>query len=51
MDLANEERKKRIIEKISKRKKMTIDVAKEYLAVLEAYCELVIKHTLMKGNE
>jgi hypothetical protein len=30
---------------------MTIEQATEYLAVLETYCELVIKHVLFKGNE
>lgn len=51
MDLSKEERKKRLIEKISKQKKMTIEQATEYLAVLETYCELVIKYTLFKDNE
>jgi hypothetical protein len=51
MDLSKEERKKRLIERICKQKKMTIEQATEYLAVLETYCELVIKHVLFKGNE
>jgi hypothetical protein len=51
MDLSKEERKKRLIEKIRKRKKVTIEVAEQHLATLETYCELVIQHTLKKSHE
>lgn len=51
MDLSKEEHKKRIIEKIRKRKKVTKEVAEQILTSLETYCELVIQHTLKKNHE
>jgi len=51
MGLSLEEKRKLIIEKIRKRKKVTIEIAEQHLATLETYCELVIQHTLKKSHE
>jgi hypothetical protein len=51
MELNLVEKRKLIIEKIRKRKKVTIEVAEQILASLETYCELVIQHTLKKSHE
>jgi len=51
MELSLEEKRKLIIEKIRKRKKVTMEVAEQMLATLETYCELVIQHTFKRSHE
>lgn len=51
MNQENNEKTKKIIEKISKIKNITIEQAKELYATLETYCELIINYTLKNPNE
>jgi hypothetical protein len=48
MEEANNEKREKIIEKIRRKKDITIEKAKELLATLETYCELIINYTLKK---
>jgi hypothetical protein len=51
MDQAKHEKKKQLIEKISRLKNVPLEQAKHLLASLETYCELIINYTLKKKNE
>jgi hypothetical protein len=51
MEQKNDEKRKQIIEKISRIKNISLEKAKELLATLETYCELIINYTLKKSNE
>jgi hypothetical protein len=46
MELPKDEKKKQLIEKLSKIKNISLEKAKELLATLETYCELIINYTL-----
>jgi hypothetical protein len=46
MEQKNDEKRKQIIEKISRIKNISLEKAKELLATLETYCELIINYTL-----
>jgi hypothetical protein len=48
MEESNNEKREKIIEKIKRKKKISIEKAKELLATLETYCELIINHTRKK---
>jgi hypothetical protein len=51
MEQTNDEKRKQIIEKISRLKKISLEQAKELLATLETYCELIINYTLKNPDE
>jgi hypothetical protein len=51
MEQTNDEKRKQIIEKISRIKKISLEQAKELLATLETYCELIINYTLKNPDE
>lgn len=50
-EINNNEKTKRIIEKISKIKNISMEQAKELHATLETYCELIINYTLKNPDE
>jgi hypothetical protein len=51
MEPTNDEKRKLIIEKISRVKNISLKQAKELLNTLETYCELIINYTLKNPNE
>jgi hypothetical protein len=51
MEQANNEKRKKLIEKISRIKNISLEQAKELLATLETYCELIINYTMKNPNE
>jgi hypothetical protein len=51
MEKQFEEKRKQIIEKLLKTQNLTLKQAKELLATLENYCELIINYTLKNPNE
>jgi hypothetical protein len=51
MEQTNDKKRKQIIEKISRIKKISLEQAKELLATLETYCELIINYTLKNPDE
>ena len=51
MDQAKQEKRKQLIEKISRLKNLPIEQAKHLLDSLETYCELIINYTLKQKNE
>jgi hypothetical protein len=51
MNQTNDEKRKLIIEKISRLKKISLKQAKEFLVTLETYCELIINYTLKDSDE
>ena len=51
MEQTSDEKRKQIIEKISRIKKISLEQAKELLATLETYCELIINYTLKNPDE
>jgi hypothetical protein len=51
MEQTSDEKRKQIIEKISRIKKISQEQAKELLATLETYCELIINYTLKNPDE
>ena len=51
MEQANNEKRKKLIEKISRIKNISLEQAMELLATLETYCELIINYTMKNPNE
>jgi hypothetical protein len=51
MEQANNEKRKKLIKKISRIKNISLEQAKELLATLETYCELIINYTMKNPNE
>jgi hypothetical protein len=51
MEETNNEKRKLNIERISRIKNISLEQAKELLATLETYCELIINYTLNNPNE
>lgn len=51
MELTKDEKKKQLIEKLSKIKNISTDQAIQLISALETYCELIINYTLKKSNE
>jgi hypothetical protein len=51
MNQKNDEKRKLIIEKISKTHNITEEEAKANLHVLEIFCEIIIKYTLKNPDD